>query len=177
MKPSEFFGAYAHYAVESQAETKVPASVTLAQAALESGWGKAAPRFNFFGVKGVGMVSSNVRKMLAAGTYRPGLTPLPSDLQILWTREFTGGQYRKVQDVFAAYPSPKEGFDAHGRLLSRVRRYSKAFSTRDGIGFAVAVAEAGYATDPYYARKLCGLIRKWALMQYDDLAAIIQKTT
>ena len=170
MKPTEFFSAFAHFAVESQLETRVPASVTLAQAALESGWGERAPKSNFFGVKGVGLVAEGLRKQVREGHYREGFTPVPPDLQVLWTREWIGGRYVRVQDVFAAYPTPKEGFDAHGHVLARVKRYSGAFRSRDGLEFAVAVANAGYATDPYYARKLTGLIRKWGLMQYDDLA-------
>ena len=172
MKPTEFFSAYAHYAVESQLDTRVPASVTLAQAALESGWGEWAPKSNFFGVKGTGLVAEGLRKMVREGHYRDGFTPVPPDLQVLWTREWIGGRYVRVQDVFAAYPSPKEGFDAHGRVLARVKRYSGAFLAHDGLEFAVAVANAGYATDPYYASKLTGLIRKWNLMQYDELAAL-----
>ncbi len=172
MKPTEFFSAYAHYAVESQLETRVPASVTLAQAALESGWGGRAPGNNFFGVKGVGLVAEGLRKMVREGHYRDGFTPVPPDLQVLWTREWIGGRYVRVQDVFAAYPTPKESFDAHGRLLASRERYAQAFQSQDGYGFARAVADAGYATDPGYAEKLVKLIRAYSLTKYDALATL-----
>ena len=44
--------------------------------------------------------------------------------------------------------------EAHGELLRRAERYSRAFATSDPYAFATEVARAGYATDPSYARVL-----------------------
>ena len=47
----DFVGRYGPHAQRWGATSDVPWLVTLGQAALESGWGEKAPRFNFFGIK------------------------------------------------------------------------------------------------------------------------------
>ena len=54
MKPSVFFEKYSNSAIEAQNKLGIPASITLAQAALESAWGEselAKKSNNFFGIK------------------------------------------------------------------------------------------------------------------------------
>ena len=172
MKPIEFIAKVAPFAVSSMRETHVPASVTIAQAALESGWGEKAPGNNYFGIKGSGPAAQGLRHQIRAGQYRHGITPVPEGLQVFLTREYEGGVLVRIYDVFAAYPSPKESFDAHGRLLASRERYAQAFQATDGYGFARAVADAGYATDPQYYDKLALLIRKYSLLEYDRLARL-----
>ncbi len=52
------------HALAAQALTGVPASVSLAQAALESGWGRHAPGHNFFGIKGIMKNNTCYNKMV-----------------------------------------------------------------------------------------------------------------
>ena len=172
MKPIEFIAKIAPYAVASQRETGVPASVTIAQAALESGWGEKAPGHNYFGIKGSGLAAQGLRHQIRSGQYRHGITPVPEGMQVFLTREYEGGVFVRVYDVFASYPTPKESFDAHGRLLASRERYAQAFQAADGYGFARAVADAGYATDPQYGDKLAMLIRRYSLLEYDRLARL-----
>lgn len=124
---TDFVEKYGRYAYENEKRTGVPALVTLAQAAIESGWGKSAPGNMFFGVK--------------ADSSWTGAR------QYLWTTEFINGAYQKVQAWFRAYPSPLESFMDHGDFLRRNSRYKPAFQTNDPYAFAKAVANAGYATD------------------------------
>lgn len=156
--PTDFINKYYSLAVASEYATGVPALVTLAQAGLESAWGRSAFGNNFFGIK-------------ASKSY-PGLTQKlktwecskTSDELIQVFEPNTPGSnascnsankksYR-VYSKFRAYPSAKEGFIDHGRFLKENKRYSKAFQYKEPSQFAVEVARSGYATAPNYAEVL-----------------------
>jgi len=59
-----FYRTYLDHAKRSQQATGVPVLVTLGQAAVESGWGKHAPRFNFFGIKARATDPEDSRQLL-----------------------------------------------------------------------------------------------------------------
>ena len=166
MRPDEFIQAYAPFAKETQKQYKVPASVTLAQAILESGWGDKAEGNNFFGIKNFSVMAKKIREVLWAGKTYDG--PLGEDMQLWWTHEVINGKSIRVQDVFMKYPTAKEGFDDHAQFFIRNSRYAKAFEAKDGYGFATEIAKAGYATDPNYAATLHLLMRKYNLTQFDQ---------
>lgn len=132
------------------AKWDVPASVTLAQYAWESGWGQHMPTgsFNPFGIK--------------AKDGEPSV--------MAWTREVINGQSLRVQAAFRAYPSFVEAFDDHGRLLATAPAYAPAMalwkSTRDVFRFVPAVA-VHYATDPNYSDSILEVIRQNHMTQYD----------
>jgi len=108
---------------------KTLARIMLAQAALETGWGRHVPGNNLFGIKD------------------PKGTPLQ-------TKEFVDGKERTVTERFAAYNSPKESMEAYLALVSRAPRYRKAWESRtDPQKYFEELQKAGYATDPEYARK------------------------
>lgn len=136
MIPIDFFRTYFPAAKENEKKTGVPWQVTLAQAALESAWGKHAPGNNFFGIKADPTWTGRV--------------------QTLRTREVINGVGVFVQARFRAYDSPEESFADHANFLRRWPRYSKAFATLDPYAFARIVAAAGYATDPNYGNVLAG---------------------
>lgn len=138
MTPREFVSTFKPAALANEAASGVPWQVTLAQAALESGWGRYAPGFNFFGIK--------------ADRSWTGQS------QRLWTREVINGFDVRVQADFRAYDTPQESFADHAAFLKRWSRYAKAFETADPRVFARRVAAAGYATDPKYGDTLVGLI-------------------
>ena len=144
----EFVDFIAPYAQASERETGIPASVTIAQAALETGWGKSARKAanNLFGIKGRG----------DAGSVK------------LWTREYVRGRWVRVRANFAAYSSFRESVLAHGRLISERPLYANAMRhTNDPEAFARARQRAGYATDPAYASKLMSIIRRRDLTRFD----------
>jgi flagellar protein FlgJ len=59
---------------------------------------------------------------------------------------------------FRAYGSYAESFQDYARLLSDNPRYSGVVGQVDAKGFAQALQQSGYATDPHYADKLAGVI-------------------
>jgi len=137
---------------ESQRKTGVPASVTLAQAILESDWGRSKltrEANNLFGIKAQ-------REPGNAGVYE------------INTWEVYGGQSVTVLAAFKAYQSLADSIVDHGRWFHDNRRYHDALTVKDDPrAFAYAINEAGYATDPSYAPKLIGLMDKFNLYAYD----------
>jgi flagellum-specific peptidoglycan hydrolase FlgJ len=142
-----FFAMAVGPAQASQKRTGVPASVTLAQAILESGWGDhhMGDACNYFGIKA-----------------RPGEPSVT-----MRTREVEGGKSVYVEAPFRRFASVEECFAAHGHFLRGNPRYAKAFQAADGESFARAIAAAGYATDPKYADLLVEIIRENDLTRYD----------
>jgi flagellar protein FlgJ len=114
----------------------------LAQAALETGWGKSlpcdtdgTPSFNFFGIK--------------AGSSWQG------DSVSARTLEFEGGVPVPQKAKFRAYDSPAESFRDYVEVLRNNPRYADALNTGgDAKAFASALQRGGYATDPRYAMKI-----------------------
>ena len=147
MQKDAFFAMAVGPAQASQKETGVPASVTLAQAILESGWGDnhMGDACNYFGIK--------------AQSGEPSVT--------MRTREVEGGKSVYVDAAFRSFASVEECFAAHGHFLQENSRYATAFQAADGESFARAIAAAGYATDPKYADLLVQIIRENNLTQYD----------
>jgi flagellar protein FlgJ len=117
----------------------------LAQAALETGWGRAVPTdtegrssFNFFGVK-------------AGGQWKGAAVSVR-------TLEFENGVAVPRRDRFRAYDSPQAAFNDYVALLKSNPRYAAALNTGgDAKAFATALQSAGYATDPAYARKIAAI--------------------
>jgi peptidoglycan hydrolase FlgJ len=117
----------------------------LAQAALETGWGKSLPcatdgstSFNFFGIK--------------AGNSWQG------DSVSVKTLEFEGGVPVPRQAKFRAYDSPTESFRDYVDVLRNNPRYADALNTgSDAKAFANALQKGGYATDPAYANKIAAI--------------------
>jgi flagellum-specific peptidoglycan hydrolase FlgJ len=155
----EFVRRYHSAAQTSEAATGVPALVTLGQAALESGWGKRAPGFNFFGIKARAADPPQTRQLLTTREVLPR-----SNVQFPQVISVTPGPGHRytyvVKDWFRRYPSVEQGLAAHGKFLRANHRYAGAFThLADPYAFARAVAGAGYATDPRYADVLTSVMR------------------
>lgn len=130
------------HAEAAAAATGIPADFILAHAALESGWGareiRAAdgtPSHNLFGIK-------------------PGSTWEGGRVATL-TTEYRQGLPLKLQQEFRSYDGYAEGFTDYANLVKT--RYGATAGT-DASGFARALAQGGYATDPAYAAKLESVI-------------------
>ncbi|WP_200950781.1 glucosaminidase domain-containing protein [Arthrobacter sp. Soil762] len=155
----EFVRRYGPEARLGQQNSGVPWLVTLGQAALESGWGKKAPRFNFFGIKAKATDPEPRRQLLQT---REVLShPNGNFPRVISVTPRADGRYEYVvMDWFRAYASAEESFADHGNFLVRNSRYRPAFQhTNDPYAFARAVAAAGYATDPSYAATLTSVMR------------------
>jgi flagellar protein FlgJ len=114
----------------------------LAQAALETGWGRSMP------LDAQGRPSLNLFGIKATPSWR-GATAASE------TTEFLGGQATRQVERFRAYDSFEASFADHARLLSSSSRYAGALNSgEDTHTYAKALQTGGYATDPHYARKL-----------------------
>jgi flagellum-specific peptidoglycan hydrolase FlgJ len=146
-----FINEVAPGAVAAQRLYGVPASVTIAQAIEESGWGQsslATQDHNLFGIKGTG----------PAGT-----DPRP-------TQEYENGQPLTRTALFRVYHNVAESLDDHGKLLATSGYYRHAMAVRhDPSAFAAALTGV-YATDPDYGAKLIGLMQRYDLYRYDSAA-------
>lgn len=148
MTPEDFIKEIAPAAKEAAKTTGIPASFTIAQAALESGWGKHVPGFNLFGIK--------------ANSAWHG------EVVVRKTREQDEeGKWYTVEAKFRKYSSWQESLEDHAHFLINNPRYSKAFKYKTGEDFAHAIAKAGYATDINYAQKICSIIRHHNLDELD----------
>lgn len=158
MTPAEFAAAYLADARRSEALTGVPALFALAQAALETGWGRHAPGNMMFGIKATagwrGKRQLCVTREVFADRNQGGRFPEVVSI----TPRAGGGFTYVVKDWFRAYDSPAESFADHGRMLRGNARYARAFETSDPREFARRIAAAGYATDPDYAASLLSCI-------------------
>jgi mannosyl-glycoprotein endo-beta-N-acetylglucosaminidase len=150
-----FLTTVAGPAMQAQTETRVPASVTIAQAILESGWGRGdIPRtaHNYFGAK-----CHNGNK----GTIAVGCRDFP-------TRECNATGCYAATGSFRVYSSVLDSIRDHARILSTSTRYATAFSySNDADRFAAEIHKAGYATDPKYTELLTGIMKKYDLYRYD----------
>ncbi len=160
LTPAQFAATYGGSARASQVANGVPTLVTLGQAALESGWGKHAPRFNFFGIKAKAGDPERTRQLLRTREvlpHRNGKFP-----EVISISPRPDGKFDYVvRDWFRAYPDAAGAFNAHGEFLVRNKRYAKAFQVaHDPYAFAAEVARAGYATDPSYDRVLKSVMQK-----------------
>jgi flagellar protein FlgJ len=125
----------------------VPADLLLAQAGLETGWGKSQPRtadgtqsHNLFGIK--------------AGRAWNGA------VAVAHTTEYVAGALTRTVDRFRSYGSYTEAFKDFAHMLSGSGRYAKAVaSSDDPVAYARSLQSSGYATDPHYADKLVRAIR------------------
>ena len=125
---------------------KVPASVSLAQWIVESGWGAHEPAGsnNPFGIK--------------ASVGQPHVDAV--------THEFTHGRYVQITAHFAKFASVADAFDAHAKLLATHPAYRPAMQARNSEVFAERL-NGVYATDPHYGDKLVASMEKYGLEKYD----------
>jgi hypothetical protein len=148
----EFIAAVGAAAQSSMKTTGVPASITVAQAILESDWGRSRltrQGNNLFGIKALN-------------------GPGPDGVVTLATWEHLSDGDVLVQAPFKAYYTLEQSIDDHGRFFISNHRYAGALAVAsDPRAFAHAIQDAGYATDPSYAAKLIGLMDKYNLYRFD----------
>lgn len=161
MTPKEFIKEYRPFALKTEHKTGISHLFILAQAALESGWGERAPGHNFFGVKAKKDTSLQSKQLLITREVLPYKTPKQGQFaQVISITSRKDGKFDyKVKDWFMRYSTPEEGFTEHSNLFLRVPRYAEALKVKaDPYKFAEAVAKAGYATAPNYAKILKNVI-------------------
>ncbi|MGE8322902.1 MAG: flagellar assembly peptidoglycan hydrolase FlgJ, partial [Pseudomonas sp.] len=130
----------------------------VAQAALETGWGKSVMRnsdgsssHNLFGIKATGNWAGGEARAI--------------------TSEFRDGQFVKETAAFRAYDSYQDSFHDLVSLLQNNSRYQDAVQAADKPEqFVQELQKAGYATDPNYASKISQIARQ--MKSYEHYAML-----
>ena len=136
---------YAPAATKNMRFFKIPASITLAQGILESGYGEgtlAKKANNHFGIK----------------------------CHKEWKGKSITHDDDEKDECFRSYKNPLRSYRDHSLFLVDRDRYSSLFTLnrKDYKGWAVGLKAAGYATDPKYAEKLISLIERFNLTRFDE---------
>ena len=135
------------FAKQIQAQYKVPVSVCIAQAALETGWGRYVAGNNYFGIKA---------------------TPEDGGVSVETpTMEFINGKWVQITASFCQYPSMEASVQGYGKLLGTSPIYVLCFLATNPQDLCAQLQMCGYATDPNYAEKLIAIISGSDLQQYD----------
>lgn len=145
---ADFVRKFLPHAEAAARELGVDPQALLAQAALETGWGKSVPckangecSFNLFGIK-------------ATGRWNGESLSVP-------TIEFEEGIAVRKAERFRAYSSAADSFQDYASLIRNNPRYESALGTgSDVASFASALQQGGYATDPSYADKIVRIARE-----------------
>jgi D-gamma-glutamyl-meso-diaminopimelic acid endopeptidase CwlS len=159
MSPAAFIAEIAAYAQPVAAANDLYASVMMAQAIVESGWGGStlsqAPNYNLFGIK---------------GSYQ-------GQTVYMDTWEYLNGQWVIKKEPFRKYPSYQQSFQDNAYVLrttsfqAGVYFYSGTWkSNTRSYQDATAWLTGRYATDPSYGTKLNNIISTYNLTQYDTPA-------
>ena len=140
----EYINTYKNIAMVEMQRYGIPASITLAQAILESGSGQgrlARHARNHFGIK----------------------------CHYDWEGDTITHDDDAKGECFRKYEHPEASFEDHSQFLVNRSRYAFLFTLKAGDykGWAYGLKKAGYATDPGYPQKLLLLIKKYELHQYD----------
>ncbi|AIQ46987.1 hypothetical protein R70723_14695 [Paenibacillus sp. FSL R7-0273] len=154
MTSAEFIARIVPYAVADMQRSHIAASLTIAQAALESGWGNSGlteKANNLFGIKGSG----------------------PAGSVAVRTTEYLNGKPVQVTAAFRAYNNWGESVADHSALIAGGVSWNRNLYSRvigvDGRAAAREIAAAGYATDPNYSAKLIHIMDTYNLYQYDEI--------
>lgn len=142
--PDSFVASIWPAAQQTANDLGVSPVALVAQAALETNWGRS-----MIG-RQTREVSNNLFGIKAGGSWGgPSVSSA--------THEYVGGQRQNQRDNFRAYASVTESFRDYARLL-RGDRYQQARAAGgDVAGFAAGLQRAGYATDPNYASKITSI--------------------
>jgi len=149
MYQQEFINKIKDGAIRGWNDYKVLPSLTIAQAILETGWGKSAIGNNIFGIKADSNWSGKKK--------------------LVRTHEYVNGQKIYVDAYFRDYDSIYESLEDRFKFLQKPR-YSKVVGEKDYKKACIEIQKAGYATDPNYSSKLISIIEQYNLYEYDKEA-------
>ena len=144
-----FFEKYAAAAMEEQRRYGIPASVTLARMAVESGYGEsslAKQDNNYFGIKA----------------------------SLDWIKSGKPWSYHHddhYNDKFCTFGSALESLEYHSKVLMADRyKACRQYAPTDHLHWIEGIKKGGYATDPRYVATIEGVIKKYGLEKYDQMA-------
>ncbi|MFO1395725.1 MAG: flagellar assembly peptidoglycan hydrolase FlgJ [Burkholderiales bacterium] len=146
---SDFVATMRPYAEKAAQALGVPVHYLVAQAGLETGWGKHQPR-----VVG-GAPSHNLFGIKAGADWKGAVAESE-------TTEYVNGKAVRTVQRFRAYATPQEAFADFAQVLGGSGRYAAALKAGTADGYAAQMQRAGYATDPAYGAKLARTIKSVA---------------
>ena len=154
----EFLEKMRPHAEKAAAELNVSTDVLLAQAALETGWGKhlihdtkGNNSFNIFNIKATGWQGKSV---------------------VVNTLENRQGIAQQERASFRQYDNYAQSFADYVSLIKNNPRYKDALAVAsDSASYADALQKAGYATDPEYAQKIKRIINSDSIRAAADVSA------
>ena len=145
---TSFFNKLKPYVIQDAKQTKILASLTAAQAYIESAKGNSGltqKANNLFGIK---------------GTYN-------GQSVTMMTTEYYNGTKVRVPAAFRKYPSWQESINDHSGLFNRLARYKNLRGETDYVKACNNVKADGYATSPTYATTLISTINRFKLYEWD----------
>ena len=153
MSPTQFLSLLGASATHLYQTTPLFASVTLAQAADETGWLAFLPHdihtgqnsYNIYGVKGVG----------------------PAGSVECYTQEWQNGAYVTILAQFAAYENYFQSLQSRAHLLLTDAQYHAVLQAATPFAQCYALQDCGYATSPTYGQTLSSIIRDFDLTRFD----------
>lgn len=161
--PEQFVQQIYPHAKRAASKLSVSADVLVAIAALETGWGAHTPKanlgqdsFNYFGIKANNWHGRNVTNI---------------------TKEFDGEKMVTVEGKFRAYETPAESFNDFAEFILSNPRYQEAVNhSTDSKRFVNELHQAGYATDPNYAKKIHSILNGSILKNAIHTASTLPKS-
>lgn len=155
--PQEFVATMLPMAQAAAEKIGVDANYLVAQAALETGWGKSIIRqqdgsssHNLFGIKAADWQGDSARVL---------------------TTEYVNGKPTKESASFRAYGSFEQSFNDYVSFLQNNQRYDNALdATANPKTFVRELQRAGYATDPQYANKVAQIAKQ--MQTYQAVASV-----
>lgn len=133
----EFVSMLMPAAIEASQRTGIDPRIIVAQAAQETGWGRAAPGNNYFGIKSHGQGGG----------------------QTFTTHEVVNGQRVKIKDSFRQFASPADSVAGYADFMTHNPRY-RGMREAQGLDAQLqALGASGYATDPNYASSVGAIAR------------------
>jgi flagellar protein FlgJ len=155
---NEFVQKMGPYAANAAKTLGVSPEALLAQAAVETGWGKKELKtadgnnsYNVFNIK--------------AGSQWTGSTVVRD------VSEYVHGNMVKSAEKFRVYGSYEEAFADYAKLLGNSSRYASALN-QDAQGFATGLQQGGFATDPNYSSKIMGVVNSNAFRELFKVNAL-----
>lgn len=166
MKEQDFIQKICGYAISDMKENGILASVTIAQAILESSWGTselAKKANNYFGMKC--SLSSN-----SWGSVWDRVSKYTK----VTNEQDEAGKIYTIKADFRAYPDIEMSIKDHsmylvGAMNGTEHRYCGIANEKDYRKAVEIIKAGGYATDINYVSKICSIIKKYELTQYDEM--------
>lgn len=155
MTKNEFLETVAKLVVEENNRRGKPlfASVVIAQAICESGWGQSAIMMKanaIFGIKATSSWKGKVYNSITQECY-------------------DGINYTNINACFRAYNSLAESISDYFDLITKLERYRKATVAETPLDCITAIKNGGYATSPTYINTIMSIINSNNLTKYDNV--------